>query len=151
MTEPVAIEAVRRGMKELVDGTIRVSLDISPIHRAAFHRLFPDIDMPVALAPLRVQRSDVSTNNGQTEKPNSHGGQKLSQYSAQLCLSANFIEFLKAEHAELWAEVQDAAQCVRELCNVTSRAHLDQDEKAAALFHERIREPYRKWRQGNGD
>jgi hypothetical protein len=46
-------------MKELVDGTIRVQIDIDPPQRADFLRLFPSIDMPVALAPLVPQRSIV--------------------------------------------------------------------------------------------
>ena len=47
-----AVAGTRRSMKELVDGTIRVQIDIDPPHRAAFLRLFPEIDMAVALAPL---------------------------------------------------------------------------------------------------
>lgn len=47
-----AVAGTRRAMKELVDGTIRVQIDIDPPHRAAFLRLFPEIDMAVALAPL---------------------------------------------------------------------------------------------------
>lgn len=39
-------------MKELVDGTIRVQVDIDPKYRASFLELFPSIDMPIALAPL---------------------------------------------------------------------------------------------------
>ena len=47
-----AISATRRSMKELVDGTIRVQLDIDPAFRDDFLRLFSKIDMPVAIAPL---------------------------------------------------------------------------------------------------
>jgi hypothetical protein len=47
-----AISGTRRQYKEMADGTIRVSVDIEPQFKAEFHRLFPDIDTPVALAPL---------------------------------------------------------------------------------------------------
>jgi hypothetical protein len=47
-----AISATRRSMKELVDGTLRVQLDIDPAYRDDFLRLFSKIDMPVAIAPL---------------------------------------------------------------------------------------------------
>lgn len=65
MTEaPItAVSGTRRSMKELVDGTIRVQIDIDPPQRADFLRLFPSIDMPVALAPLvvngEIQARDV--------------------------------------------------------------------------------------------
>lgn len=47
-----AISATRRGIRELADGTIRVQVDIDPPYRADFHKLFPEIGMPVAIAPL---------------------------------------------------------------------------------------------------
>lgn len=47
-----AISGTRRAMKEMADGTIRVQVDIDPACRAAFLQLFPNIDMPVAIAPL---------------------------------------------------------------------------------------------------
>lgn len=47
-----AISGTRRQIKEMADGTIRLSVDIDPRFNAEFHRLFPTIDMPVALAPL---------------------------------------------------------------------------------------------------
>ena len=53
--EPQAIQGVRKALKELVDGTLRVQIDIEPRDKAAFHKLFPEIDVPVALAPLRLQ------------------------------------------------------------------------------------------------
>ena len=61
-----AISGTRRTMRELADGTIRLSVDIDPRFKAEFNRLFPDIDMPVALAPLvadfeRKQNTAAST------------------------------------------------------------------------------------------
>lgn len=50
--KPLAIYGVRRTAKELVDGTIRVNIDIEPANRRAFYDLLGEIDMPVALAPL---------------------------------------------------------------------------------------------------
>jgi hypothetical protein len=47
-----AISGTRRSMKELVDGTLRVQIDIDPAFRDEFLRSFSKIDMPVALAPL---------------------------------------------------------------------------------------------------
>lgn len=53
MTEEYsAIAGTRKAVKELVDGTLRIQIDIEPRHKKQFHKLFPDIDMPVAIAPL---------------------------------------------------------------------------------------------------
>lgn len=52
-TAITAISGTRRQIRELVDGTIEVKLHIDPRFKAEFHRLFPEIDMPVALAPLQ--------------------------------------------------------------------------------------------------
>ena len=54
MTDAVAIAAVRRQVRELVDGTLEVKLHVEPRFKALFHKLLPEVDMPVALAPLRL-------------------------------------------------------------------------------------------------
>lgn len=53
LDEPIAIAGTRKAVKELVDGTLRIQIDIEPQHKAQFHKLFPEIDMPVAIAPLK--------------------------------------------------------------------------------------------------
>ena len=40
---------------------------------------------------------------------------------------------------------QQAAQFVRDACGITSRAELDHNAQAAALFHEAVRKPFVKW------
>jgi hypothetical protein len=52
VSDAVAIQAVRRQTRELADGTLEVKLHVQPYHKADFHRLFPEIDTLVALAPL---------------------------------------------------------------------------------------------------
>lgn len=54
MNNIAAIEGVRRQFKQLSDGTLAVTIHIEPYRLEAFLSLFPEIDMPVALAPLRV-------------------------------------------------------------------------------------------------
>lgn len=64
------VSGTRRAMKELVDGTIRVQIDIDPQHRKDFLRLFGEIDMPVAIAPLApgFEQPDVGHDYGQKAK-----------------------------------------------------------------------------------
>ncbi|PPA72561.1 hypothetical protein C4E15_30045 [Achromobacter spanius] len=40
---------------------------------------------------------------------------------------------------------QHAAQYVRDMCGITSRADLDHNAGAATLFHEAVRKPFVKW------
>ncbi|AVJ30179.1 hypothetical protein CLM73_25470 [Achromobacter spanius] len=40
---------------------------------------------------------------------------------------------------------QHAAQYVRDVCGITSRAQLDHNAKAASLFHEAVRKPFVQW------
>jgi len=56
MSDNLAIAGTRKAVKELVDGTLRIQIDIEPRHKAQFHKLFPDIDMDVAIAPLDLKQ-----------------------------------------------------------------------------------------------
>lgn len=54
MSDAAAVTGVRRAYKEMVDGTIRVVIEIAPTEKRAFLELFGcEIDTPVALAPLK--------------------------------------------------------------------------------------------------
>ena len=53
MKKDSAIAGTRRAVKELVDGTLRVTIDVDERYKATFHKLFPQIDMPCALVPLK--------------------------------------------------------------------------------------------------
>lgn len=66
-----AVSGTRRSMKELVDGTIRVQIDIDPMYREVFFRLFGQIDMPVAIAPIQLNRkTEVRTTEIISKSPN---------------------------------------------------------------------------------
>ncbi|HFD86880.1 MAG TPA: hypothetical protein ENJ35_04295 [Gammaproteobacteria bacterium] len=54
-----AIAGTRKAFKELVDGTLRVQIDIEPRNKAQFHKLFPEIDMPIAIAPLKTGQPET--------------------------------------------------------------------------------------------
>lgn len=49
----LAIPGTRRQIRELVDGTLEIKLHVEPRHKKAFLELLGEIDMPVAIAPLR--------------------------------------------------------------------------------------------------
>jgi hypothetical protein len=43
---------------------------------------------------------------------------------------------------------EDAAECIRQTCEVQSRAELDSDPRAAQVFQDKIRGPYMRYMQG---
>uniref|UniRef100_UPI0033409891 hypothetical protein n=1 Tax=Castellaniella defragrans TaxID=75697 RepID=UPI0033409891 len=129
--EAIAISGTRRAMKEMADGTIRVQIDIDPACKRAFQDLFPDIDTPVALAPLRADFERKAA-DGQ-EKPK---GGDLARLAGQLCQSPEFQRWCGVESADA------AAEFIRKTCGVDSRADLDHDLEAAARFHERVRKEF---------
>lgn len=93
-----------------------------------------DDELPVQPAP-------------QTEQPK---GGALAVLAGRLCQDPEFWQFLSAKkpRAEPIASADAAAQAIRDICNVDSRAELDHIKEAAEAFHAEIRLPYVRWRQG---
>lgn len=142
------ISGTRRGMKELVDGTIRVQIDIDPIHRADFFAAFSRIDMPVALAPLVANFEQIkpvdddaiceATNDIGPPKPK---GGELAKWAGILSNDPVFWEWADCEDAE------DAAMHIRDYCLIDSRAELDHNPEAAKIFRNMMGE-FDTWRNG---
>ena len=63
-------------------------------------------------------------------------GQRLSTWVALRCKEAAFQRFLGAEDEQM------AANAVRAICHIQTRAELDSNPSAAHLFHRHIRLPY---------
>jgi hypothetical protein len=126
-----AISGTRRSAKELADGTLRVMIDIDPRFKAEFHRLFPNIDMPCALAPLIAEFEHLPK-----EKPK---GGPLCTLAARWCKDEDFRDWLGVDTEE------EATIFMRSTCGIESRAQLDHDEHAALLFNEHFRIPYKNY------
>lgn len=63
-------------------------------------------------------------------------GGKLARLAGQLCQREDFRTFYQAE------SVDAAADFIRRTCDIQSRAELDHNPRAAALFHANVRAPY---------
>lgn len=122
------IAGIKRTAKQLVDGTIAVTIHIEPNDAAEFWRQFPSVDTPCALAPL--------VNDFDQPKPDKPKGGALCILAARWCKDEHFRTWLGRDTEE------DAAEHIRKICNVSSRSWLDRDEKAGALFNDNIRIPY---------
>ncbi|UIY58124.1 hypothetical protein [Burkholderia cepacia] len=147
MSDPQAISGTRRAIKEMADGTIRVQIDIDPRFRSTFWALFPNIDMPVALAPLEANFEQ------QEPKQEAQKGGALAILAGRLCADERFHEFVENTYGRVWTTTypnEDIAQWMREQCGIDSRAELDHNEAAALRFHQVIRGPWQKYCQQKG-
>lgn len=75
-------------------------------------------------------------------------GAALSRAAAMMCNSAKFQQWVFSRVGAAPEGVsahQHAAQFVRDVCGITSRAELDHSAQAAALFHEAVRKPFVQW------
>lgn len=86
------------------------------------------------------------------EKPR---GGALAKLAGVWCQKPEFVEWLKTVYpAAFWSaekthkpDPETAAQVIRVMCEVKSRADLDNDEKAAARFDRAFRKPFSKYLQ----
>lgn len=131
-----AISGTRRQIRELVDGSLEVRIHIDPRFKAEFHRLFPNIDVPVAIAPL--------VNDFERREPESAKGGPLARLAGIWCKDSEFLQWLTVTEKAMFQE-DDAAEWIRETCGVESRAQLDNDKIAEDIFQAKIREPYMNW------
>lgn len=140
MSDTIVISGTRRAMREMADGTIEVKIHIDPAHRKSFMENFGQIDMPIALAPLVA---DFEQREPEKVEVTTKGG-PLARLAGMLCNDPEFRLFMGASDSD------HAAELIRELVGVKSRAELDSDMDAAAEFHRVIRGPWLKYRASRG-
>jgi hypothetical protein len=159
VSERSVIAATRRAYKELVDGTLRVQLDIDPMFKADFLRLFPEIDMPVALAPLRIEDAPIAQQVERAPRKGEVGGSSpsrgtnwkelgpLAQSAILVCKEPDFCMFVAHKREEAFAGVDEeaAASYIKERCGVSTRKELDTVDGARSRYGALMAE-YREWR-----
>jgi len=128
--KPIGISGTRRQIRELVDGSLEVRIHIDPRFKKAFHELFPEIDTPVGIAPLKP---DFEYQQTQSEKPK---GGPLCTLAARWCKERMFQQWIGVDTE------QAAAESIRTICEVKSRSELDRHPMAAFNFNEHFRTPY---------
>ena len=136
-----AIEAASVSVKTMADGTLRITFDVEPANAQMAFAMFGSPGTPAALAALKIGYAAVKDNQPQ-EKPK---GGALARLAGQLCQQESFQAWIGVGNAE-WA-----AEAIREMCQIKSRAELDSNAEAAEIFHRTIRIPYSELmaRRGN--
>lgn len=67
------------------------------------------------------------------------------QQAGMRCDEAAFVSFLKEERPDDWHEATDAAECVRLICGVSSRADLATNHAAGVIWHQ-LDSQYQAWK-----
>lgn len=146
MTERLIISGTRRAMKELVDGTIRVSIDVDPEFRDDFFRLFGSIDMAVALAPLAGAASLPAKNTASDSVRGEHWKNlgPLAQSAILICKEDSFQRFVAEKTGAEKFDEDHAAEYVKDRCLVASRRDLDTSDGGRTRLGALMAE-YREW------
>jgi hypothetical protein len=134
-------------VKTMVDGTLRISLDIEPRHAQAAFALFGAPGTPVAVARIMPEIAQQQARQEMIAQDKPKGG-ALCKLAGMFCGDGKFRDWLRLTYDPLPRTAEDAATIIRNVCGVGSRADLDHNEVAANIFHQRFRLPYSAWLDG---
>lgn len=115
----------------MADDTLRLVIDIEPMHAQEAFALFGQRGSPVVIA--RLTNEAAAQARQEAEKPK---GGPLAKLAGQWCADPHFRHWLGAKDAD------DAADIVRLKCGIQSRAELDHDKYAATRFEVIFRKPF---------
>lgn len=120
---PPAVLGVRRPVREQVDGTLRVFIDIPQDYRNQFFESFQHVGEPVALTAMAVGARQVKQG-------------KLVKLAGEVCRNYGFRVYvghlLEGGFQPVSEEI--AAQWLRDECGIASRTALDANPEAAERF-----------------
>jgi hypothetical protein len=139
-------------VKTMADGTLRLTIDVEPRDAQAAFALFGSPGRAIALAALVDGAGAIpDAVIPASEKPK---GGEWAKLAGMWCNDPDFWLWANSTtHNGIFWNVlieTDAADFVRELCDIRTRADLDHDPAALARFNELIRYPFMKWMVARG-
>lgn len=157
-----AIEGSTVKCSTLVDGTLRVVIDIEPAHVQEAFKLFGAPGRGVAMAALADGRCALVAPDPPPAPPPPlpnpihvrsaaqiaatserwHTKGPLQRAAIELCNVEDFQDFIGVTSAK------EAGQRIKEWCGIPSRTVLDTDHEAANAFRELFLEPYQRHMAG---
>lgn len=142
-----AIPAVSRKVATMADGTLRLTVDIEPMHANEAFALFGAGNVPMALAALNVG-AQIPDEPKEAE-PELKGG-VLARAAGMLVNNAEFHQYLLCMYGAVEKTGSEGAdQAIKTLCGIASKKELDHKPFAAKRFHDLVRKPFLEW-QENG-
>ncbi len=144
------IEASSAGVRDMADGSLRITVEFEPRHAKEAYALFGTRGTPLAIAALKTGFAAVETPKVGP----------LAYWSVMRCKEEEFFNFISATYS-VWMgdNTPDTYETHEEYCkNVvlmlcecnTSRSEIDRDPEKERLFHEHIRGPYAKYLAARG-
>ena len=133
------IEATSGTYRSRVDGTIVLSVEISPIHAKAALELFGMPGTLLAIAALKDGSGAVKNTPAQQPEEELKGG-PMAQAAGMICNTELFQQFADGTGAA-------ADELVRTYCNIKSRRELDHNVEAARRYGQ-LMTRFRDWQQG---
>jgi len=150
------IEAASAGVRDMADGSLRITLEFEPRFARDAYALFGSRGTPVAVAALKPASSKPADGTPGEGRDRPFRG-PLCSWVAIRCSEPAFAAWIETAYPDQWLEQfmnlgdaeEAAAKVVRDLCQVVSRRDLDTDTEAAARLHARVRLPYMQWLKAN--
>lgn len=118
-----AIEASSAGVRDMADGSLRITLEFEPRHAREAYALFGARGTPVAVAALKVGHAAV-------QEPK---GGPLAREAGKLDSNPAFQDYAMARN---FPNVRDF---ILDRCCINSRRELDHRPEAARLFRQMMR------------
>ena len=142
------ISASSAGVKDMADGSLRITFEFEPRHAADAFALFGPRGRSVAIAALVDGHGAVTDEQSDMGNPITQRNQRLGDLAwraVQWCKEPEFRAWLRV-HRDFANELTEdaASEVIKSWCNVGSRKDLDVNAEAAKRFHQLIRGPYQK-------
>ena len=143
-----AIEASSAGVKDMADGSLRITVEFEPRFAKDAYALFGARGTQLAIAALQVGYAQVSEVREVIEKPK---GGPLAKLAGIWCNDPQFWKWIDNVSKVDGCDSADvAAGYIYAKCDIDSRAELDNNQVAAEKFHRLIRGPYSKYSYAKG-
>lgn len=137
------IEASSAGVKDMADGSLRITFEFDPRHAAEAFALFGPRGRAVAVAALKDGSGAITSEKNKPAEDKTKGGE-WAKLAGMWCNDPDFWD---------WCQVTSesaAVEMVRNYAGIKSRAELDNDPDALERFNKNIRRPFVRWMQDRG-
>lgn len=147
------IEASSAGVRDMADGSLRITVEFEPRHAKEAYALFGTRGTPLAIAALKTGFAAVP----EPEKPKIG---PLAYWAVMRCKEEEFFNFMAGKYEKDYGDFgpddfktkeEFCKHAVMSICHCDeSRSEIDKDPDKEYLFHEHIRGPYAKYLAARG-
>lgn len=140
-----AIQATSAGVKDMADGSLRITLEFDPRYAKEAYSLFGARGTACAVAALTLAASQQAAQQETIAEPKTKAGE-LCIVACNFCKDVNFWAWLHAEHNYTCFNEETAKKYILDECAISRRLELDTNNSAACHFLANIRAPYLSWK-----